>query len=62
MDTQILINVLTAKSVRGNREKGESLHELVNAITWASGLIKRVASSGEESDTTQVLSSSACMH
>ena len=62
MDTQILINVLTAKSVRGNREKGKSLHELVNAIMWASGPIKRVASSGEESDTAQVLSLSACTH
>ena len=34
--------------------RAESLHELVKAIMWASGPIKRVASSGEESDTAQV--------
>ena len=33
--------------------RAESLHELVKAIMWASGPIKRVASSGEESDTAQ---------
>ncbi|KAL0041048.1 hypothetical protein WJX77_003321 [Trebouxia sp. C0004] len=34
--------------------RAESLHELVKAIMWASGPIKRVAASGEESDTAQV--------
>ena len=34
--------------------RAESLHELVKAIMWASGPIKRVASSGEDSDTAQV--------
>ena len=34
--------------------RAESLHELVKAIMVASGPIKRVASSGEESDTAQV--------
>lgn len=33
--------------------RAESLHELVKAIMWASGPIKRVASSGEESETAQ---------
>ena len=42
--------------------RAESLHELVKAIMWASGPIKRMASSGEESDTAQVISLSACMH
>ena len=56
---QMLIDVLTAKNVRGNRDKGKSLHELVKAIMWASGPIKRVALSGKESDTAQVLS---CLH
>lgn len=35
--------------------RAESLHELVKAIMWASGPIKRVASSGEESDTAQAM-------
>ena len=34
--------------------RAESLHELVKAIMWASGPIKRVVSSGEDSDTAQV--------
>ena len=42
--------------------RAESLHELVKAIMWASGPIKRMASSGEESDTAQVLSLSAWIH
>lgn len=40
--------------------RAESLHELVKAIMWASGPIKRVASSGEESDTAQVFSATPC--
>ena len=39
--------------------RAESLHELVKAIMWASGPIKRVAASGEESDTAQVTYKSA---
>ncbi len=61
MHAQALIDLLTAKSVWGNREKGKSLHELVQAIMWASGPIKHVASSGEESDMVRILSLSACM-
>lgn len=42
--------------------RAESLHELVKAIMWASGPVKRVASSGEESDTAQVKSGYSKLH
>ena len=41
--------------------RAESLHELVKAIMWAAGPIKRAVMLAEESDTAQVSHCSRCL-